>query len=62
MNVFLPTHVGSLLLLFNLKLRKKIDKPFKAGVVSVDPKEIDLLEIEKAVNSIFSPMVLTLRT
>ena len=54
--------MGSLLLLFNFKLRKKIDKPFKAGMVSVDPKEINLLEIEKAVNSIFGPMVFTLRT
>ena len=54
--------MAGLLLLFNLQLRKKIDKPLKAGVIPVDPEEINFLEFKEAVNGVFGPFVVTLGT
>ena len=40
-----PLHVTALLLLLYLQLGEEVDEPLEAGVVPVDPEEVDLLEI-----------------
>ena len=57
-----PLHVAALLLLLDLQLGQEVDEPLEAGVVPVDPEEVDLLEIEHVGHVLTGPGVITLGT
>ena len=57
-----PVHVAALLLLLYLQRGQEVDEPLEAGVVPVDPEEVDLLEVEHVGHVLTCPGVTTLGT
>ena len=51
-----------MLLLLYFQLRKKVDKPFKLGMISVDPKEVHFPQVEQAINVSIHPVMIAVRT
>ena len=54
--------MAALLLLLDLQPGQEVYKPLEAGVVPVDPEEVDLLEIEHVGHVLTGPAVTTLGT
>ena len=55
-----PVHVSAVLLLLYLQLGQEVDEPLEAGVVPVDPEEVDLLEVGHVGHVVTGPGVATL--
>ena len=55
-------HGPSLLSLLNLQLRQQVDKPLEGPLVSVDPEEVDLLQVEYRGSGPVGPLVVALGT
>ena len=57
-----PVHAASELLLLDLELWEKVDEPLEAGVVSVDPEEVHLPQVEQTVDivRVLGPLVAAL--
>ena len=57
-----PLHMAALLLLLDLQLGQQVDEPLEAGVVPVDPEEVDLLQVEHVGHVLTGPAVTALGT